>query len=80
MTKKKLSRHLAIIGWHRPRFFLLFLIPCFFFRHRSQAVPLGNGRRWSKSTVTDLFRAVLGRKQSCIVRYRARSRVSPDNG
>ncbi|RZR75162.1 hypothetical protein BHM03_00050802 [Ensete ventricosum] len=65
-AKKKLSRCLAVRGQRRPRFSLfLFLLPCFFslFLVVARLIPPDSGPRRSKSTVTDLFWAITGRKQ-----------------
>ncbi|RWW60737.1 hypothetical protein BHE74_00032241 [Ensete ventricosum] len=64
-AKKKLSRRLAVRGQRRPRFSLfLFLLPCFsIFLVVARLIPPDSGPRRSKSTVTDLFWAITGRKQ-----------------
>ncbi|RWV94610.1 hypothetical protein GW17_00042838 [Ensete ventricosum] len=43
----------------------------------ARLIPPDSGQRRSKSTIIDLFRAVMGRKQPHIARYEAASRVSP---
>ncbi|RWV77669.1 hypothetical protein GW17_00061473, partial [Ensete ventricosum] len=55
----------------------LFLLPYFFslFLVATRLIPPGSMQRRLKSTITNLFRAVTARKQPCIVRYEATSRV-----
>ncbi|RWW43961.1 hypothetical protein BHE74_00050323 [Ensete ventricosum] len=63
-------------------FIFFFLLPCFvsLFLVAARLISPGSGRWRSRSIVTNLFRAVMGRKQPCIVRYRATSIVPPYSG